>query len=346
MRILITGASGNVGTALLRRLADLPHEVIGVSRREPPAKDAYATAVWVPLDLAAPDAADALLPHLDGVDAVVHLAWQIQPARDRDALIRTNQGGSRTVISAVRRAGVPHLVHMSSVGAYGAAPKGTWADESWPTTGVASSSYSVDKAACERMLDELEASAGAPLVTRVRPSLIMQPDAASEIARYFLGPLVPTSLLHPMLLRLTPWPSELRVQFVHTDDVADAFVRVLEQRAGGAFNLASSPVIDRNVIRRVFGGVAPPLPISVVRVAADLSFRAHLQPTDAGWIDLAASVPQLDSARARTDLGWRPAHPADETLLTFVKALRRRQGSSGPLLYPRRLLGHEETADT
>jgi nucleoside-diphosphate-sugar epimerase len=331
MRIVITGASGNIGTALLRRLAQTDHDLIGVSRRKPPEVDPYQHARWVQLDIAAPDAPARLAEVCQGVDAVVHLAWLIQPSRDRELLRRVNQEGTRAVARAVEQAGVPHLVHMSSIGTYAPAAQ-TWVDESWPATGVASSSYSVDKAAAEAIVRRVDAA-----VACVRPSLVLQPDAASEISRYFLGRLVPVSLLHPALFRVTPWPRELAIQFVHADDVAEALALILDRRTSGPVNLAADPVMDRQQAKRSFGGVGPALPLKALRVAADLSWRAHLQPTDAGWIDLAASVPLLETTRAREGLGWKPVHRGDETLLSLLAAMRRRQGGAGALLYPRRL---------
>jgi nucleoside-diphosphate-sugar epimerase len=332
MRVVITGASGNVGTALLRRLHGAGHELVGVARRRPPEVEPYAGVRWVPLDLGVPEAPARLAEVCGGADAIVHLAWQIQPTHDRERLRRTNQGGARAVAHAAR--GVPHLVNVSSIGAYAPAPRGTWVGESWPATGVGTSSYSVDKVYTERTLDRVT-----DLVTHVRPTLILQPDAASEISRYFLGMLVPVSLLHPRLFRFAPWPREVQLQFVHADDVAAGLVSILHRRLGGAFNLATGQVIDRAGARRVFGGVAPSLPIQVVRAAVTATWHARLQPVDGGWIDLARSVPLLRSDRARTELDWTPAHPGDATLIEFLHALRQRRGHAGPLLYPRRLPG-------
>jgi nucleoside-diphosphate-sugar epimerase len=236
------------------------------------------------------------------------------------------------VLEAVRRAGVGHLVHMSSVGTYAAAP-GEWQDETWSTSGVPTSTYSVDKAACEAMLDDLPP--GELDVARVRPALILQQDAAGEIARYFLGNLVPVRMLRDPLLRWAPLPRQFAVQFVHADDVADALLRILEERATGAFNLAADPVIDRDVFGRLFGGPGPALPWRVLRAGATASWRLHLQPTDGGWVDLGSCVPLMRTERARQVLGWAPQHRADDTVRTFVHALRAGRGGAGPKLQPR-----------
>jgi nucleoside-diphosphate-sugar epimerase len=333
VRIVITGASGNAGTALLRRLAG-SHRLVGLSRRRPPAAPPYDGVEWVTADIGEASSADVLRRTFEGADAVVHLAWAIQPQRDREVLRRINQDGTARVVEAAVAAGVPHLVHQSSVGTY-APGHGCTVDETWPATGVASSMYSVDKAACERIVGRAE---GQLVVSRMRPALIFQDAAASEVARYFLGPLVPRVLVRRRLLRLAPLPDALAFQVVHADDVAAAIDLVLAHRAGGAFNVAAAPVVDRSAFREIFGGVGPPLPVPAIRAAASGAWHAHLIPTEPGWIDLAANVPCMDTGRLE-QLGWRPARDARSVLGRFVDAMGRGAGHAGPLLFPARRSG-------
>src|SRR3569833_362381 len=192
MRIVITGASGNVGTALLRRLQREPGvELAGVARRPPPPQDAYDIE-WHGGDLAEPNGrVEWLTEALRGADCVVHLAWQLQPTHDQGLLRRANVDGSRAVFDAAVQAGVAALVAASSVGVYAPGPKHRFVDESWPATGVHASSYSRHKVAMEAMLDDLEAAHPGVRVVRLRPGLIFQRDAGRELARYFAGPFVP-----------------------------------------------------------------------------------------------------------------------------------------------------------
>lgn len=332
MRIVVTGASGNVGTALLLALGKTgEHELIGLSRREPPGAVPYKWAEWVSADLGAPDAAQTLTEVFAGADAVVHLAWLIQPSRERQLMRRTNQGGTAAVARASVDAGVTHLVHLSSIGAY-APGRGRTVDESWPTTGVATSSYSVDKAAAEAIVTRVENDL---VLSRVRPGLIFQDAAASEVTRYFLGPLVPSLLLRRGVIRFAPFPDALAFQVVHADDVATAIALVLRERAAGAFNVAASPVIDRAVFRRVFGGVGPSVPPALLRALAAATWRARLQPTEPGWVDLAAQVPLMKTDRIEA-LGWAASKDGAEVLGSFVDAMGRGAGLPGPLLEPRR----------
>src|ERR687890_303073 len=121
LRVAVTGASGNVGTALLRRLTDPASgvaEVRGLARRRPPDQAPYDAVRWHLADLSSPTSETLLPAFLDGVDAVVHLAWALQPGRQPDRLREVNVDGTRRVVEAAVAAGVAHVVHMSSLGAY------------------------------------------------------------------------------------------------------------------------------------------------------------------------------------------------------------------------------------
>lgn len=334
VRVVIVGASGNVGTAVLRRLAGDPDvtSLVGVCRR-PPRGAPYDAATWVTLDLADPAATDRLTTAFAGADAVVHLGWRLQPSWDRDALERINVRGSAAVVDACLAAGVGHLVHASSVGAYAASPSAVRRDESWPATGIASSTYGRQKAAVERRLDRVDPAA--LRVLRLRPGIVLQPDAAGEIARFFLGPLVPVSLLRPALLRrlpVLPWPRGLRIQVVHADDLADAIARVLAAGTAGALNVATEPVLDAELVGAALGVRPVPVPRGATRALAAATWRAHLQPTEPGWLDLATWLPVMDTTRARTELGWSPVHDTAEALLSFLPALAAGRGNSSPAL--------------
>lgn len=71
-----------------------------------------------------------------------------------------------------------------------------------------------------------------------------------------------------------------------------------------------------------------------LRGAAGLSWRLRLQPTPAGWIDLALGVPLLDAGRAASELGWRPQRSAEEALLELLEGMRTGSGLDTPPLAP------------
>jgi nucleoside-diphosphate-sugar epimerase len=339
MRIVVVGASGNVGTAVLRRLGAESgvNAVTGVARRLPPpsAGAPYDGVDWVRADVGEPSSVATLVDAFAGAAAVIHLAWQIQPSHQRERIRRTNVRGTAHVAEAAVRAGVPALVVASSVGAYAPGPKDRAVAEAWPVTGVPTSTYSRDKVAVEALLDRVEREQPALRVVRLRPGLTFQRAAASEIARLFVGPLAPLGLLRHRRLPLVPSGRRLRVQGVHADDVADAYLRAALADVRGAFNIAADPVLDADSLAPLLRGRPVPVPPALLRAGASLTWHARLQPVEPGWIDLATRCPLLDCSRAAADLGWRPGTDARDALLELLAGMADSAGAATAPLRPR-----------
>ena len=357
MRIAVIGATGNVGTAVLSRLQRAARDreaiqrsgydtsedaegisIIGVARTVPDTSvEPYDGVEWHAIDVGADEGREALTRVLAGVDAVVHLAWAIQPNRDEAAMHRTNVTGTANTLEAAGAAGVRHVVCASSVGAYSPSAKDVRRNETWPTGGIDSSHYSRHKAEQERLLDIFEQEYPEIPVARLRPGLIFQGQAGSEIGRYFLGPLVPAFLLGRIPLPILPVPGAFIFQAVHAEDIADAFWRVVARRASGAFNIAAEPELTPARLgellkaRRILT-----IPVPVLRWIVATSWGLGLQRTDPGWIDMAAQSPVMDTSRARKELGWEAQHSSRDAMSAVLVGLRSGGGRSGsPKLYPR-----------
>ena len=330
MRVVIFGATGNVGTSTLRALAaeDAVRTIVGVSRRRPALRAAKTT--WAQADIASADL-DGLVR---GADAIVHAAWLIQPGRHESVTHATNVTGSARVFAAAARAGVRTLVHLSSVGAYAPGPKDRAVDESWATTGIPTSFYSRHKAAVERVLDTFTAAHPAVRVVRLRPGLIFKREAGSEVRRLFAGPLLPNGLLRRGLIQVVPDTPRLRFQAVHSLDVGQAVRLALVGDASGAFNVAAEPVLDPAVLGELLGARPVPVPAAALRAAAGLSFRLRLQPSEPGWLDLALGVPIMETRRAHAELGWQPRHDAGAAFLEVLDGIRESAGLDTPPLAP------------
>jgi UDP-glucose 4-epimerase len=328
MKVVVTGATGNAGTSTVKALSESEEidEVIGLARRRPtwaPPKTSWVEADILEADLGA---------IFEGVDAVIHLAWAIQPSRDAVTLERINVEGSRRVFEAVATTGVPRLVHASSVGAYSRGPKDREVDESWPTEGTQTSFYSRHKVAVERELDRFEADNPETRVVRLRPALIFKDEAATEIRRLFVGPFHPNFLLRRGLLPALPRVDRLRFQAVHSEDVGQAYLRAVLADVDGAFNIAAEPPLSPEEMAERIGVRSFPVPARVVRRLADLSWRMRLQPTPPGWLDMALNVPLMSAGRAREELGWEPRHNAIDALEELLAGMRGGHGAKTPPL--------------
>lgn len=99
MKVLVTGASGNLGSVVLPRLINDGHDVVGMSRRSRPG--------WVTADLAT---GEGLAEAVRGVDSIVHLASS--PTKTRN----TDVEGTRRLVAVAKAAGVRHFLFVSIIG--------------------------------------------------------------------------------------------------------------------------------------------------------------------------------------------------------------------------------------
>jgi nucleoside-diphosphate-sugar epimerase len=316
MRVVVTGASGNVGSAVVQELARQPQveEVVGVCRRAHGWRPAGVRWVWADV------AGDDLSRHLTGADALIHLAWLFHPMRRPTVTWHANVEGTKRVLEAVAHSETPAVVVASSVGAYAARHDPEPVDESWPTDGVPQAAYSREKAYVERLLDLHERAHPELRVVRMRPAFIFQEAAATQQRRLFLGPFVPRSLLRPGRVPVLPLPRDLLFQALHTSDVARAYVSAALGDAAGPFNLAADPVLGPPELADLFGARWLPTPAPALRAAVAAGFRARLLPAAPELFDLLMSVPLMSTNRARNELEWSPTVSAVDAVRAFATA--------------------------
>lgn len=334
LTVAVTGPTGTFGSGLLPLLEDDDRiaRVAGIARRpfDPAARG------WSKLTYRRGDVRDAaaLREAFAGADVVVHLAWRIQPSHSVPDMRRVNVEGTKRVAEAAATAGAGALVYLSSLGAYFPGPKDRAVGEDFPTGGIHTSAYSRQKAEVESWLDEYEVAHPGVRLVRFRPALVLQGKAASEIVRYFLGPLAPTGLFRPDRLPVVPKFPRMRFQVVHTSDVADAVARAVTSDVEGPFNLAADPVLDAETIAQVIGARVVPVPLPVARTAITAGWKARVFPTDAGWLDMGLGTPLLDCSRARDVLGWTPEHDSREVVLELMRGIAEGSGGVAPVLQP------------
>ena len=133
---------------------------------------------------------------------------------------------------------------------------------------------------------------------------------------------------------------ELVFQAVHADDVADAYWRVIQRRAGGAFNVAAEPVVTPQNLARLFHARRVlPIPVRLLHALVDATWRLRLQETDSGWVEMAAGAPIMGMARARRELGWEPRTSSLDAIREVIEGMGAGAGlAPSPPLRPRRSL--------
>jgi nucleoside-diphosphate-sugar epimerase len=326
VKIAVTGATGNVGTSVLRILGadDDIESITGIARRTPTIT--FPKTTWAPADVGK----DELRRLFEDVDCVIHLAWLIQPSRDLGVLSATNVEGSRRVFEAAAETGVTSLIYASSIGTYSAGDKKTLVDESWPSDGIPTSFYSRHKAETEKILDLVAEENPDLRVVRLRPALTFKREAAEGIRRLFFGPLAPVGLVG--LLPLIPHVPGLRFQTVHSDDVAEAYRLAAKSNVAGAFNIAAEPVLETDNIARLVRAARLRVSKRLLRAGAAATWRLRLQPAPEGWVDMGVKSPLMDTARAVKELGWTPRYSSEYAVEDLLEGLRNHHSVATPPL--------------
>lgn len=316
MKFLVTGADGFVGSWLVRRLIADGHSVTGTFR---PSDDHRAErydaklhdqVTWRSAELA--DAASVRSLSETPWDAVAHLAavsWVSLADRDPGRAWNDNAGGTARLLRTlgdVRRAGGanPLVLIVSSLEVYG--PGGpALRRETDPVAPI--SSYAASKVGAEVAAAQEARRAGLRIIV-VRPSphsgrgqgeMGFMPRYAARVlnARKLRAPAIPTGLLDGVR------------DFLHVDDVVDAYTRLLTGSGGSAgetYNVSSgNAVVLKDVVLRlcVLAGWQPILEVDSADIRPD-------------------TVPHLvgDGAKLRAATGWNPRHTLDEVLQDVLDA--------------------------
>ncbi|MFF3227092.1 NAD-dependent epimerase/dehydratase family protein [Nocardia suismassiliense] len=318
MRVVVTGATGNVGTGVVDALAADPEvtSILGLARRK--ADRAMPKTEWAAADVRTDD----LGALFRGADAVVHLAWLFQPTHQPTVTWETNAIGSSRVLEAVAAEQIPILVYASSVGAYSPRRDERPVTESWPTNGWPLAGYTREKAYVERLLDTFEQQHPQCRVVRLRPGFIFQRGSASAQRRLFAGPLLPNRLVRPDLIPLLPDIPELLFQAVHTTDAGEAFRLAVTRKVAGPFNIAADPVLDTARLSELLGARRVRIPTRLLRSGLTAAWFLRLLPVSPQLLDAFLRIPVLDTTRARTELGWQPRYSSLEAVQELLEGIR------------------------
>lgn len=312
--VAITGAAGFMGRALSRRLRADGWTVRGVDRH---ADEARAI---VGGDIAVPGPWQRVT---EGADLVIHTAALVSNITPRDEAWRVNVAGTRHVVEAAAAAGVPRLLHVSSVAVY-SHDRPDHVTETWPVR-VAGDVYGDTKVAAEQVVWQAHAAGDVP-VTVVRPGDVYGPESRPWT-------ILPVQMLAAGQVVL---PAMGRGTFnpIYVDDLVEAVVVAAghEGAVGQAFNLTGGQPCET---RTFFGHycrmlgirgprVAPtPVAVAVARVVGT-TLRALGRPSEvtAATMRMLSATGDVSIDKARRRLGWEPRVDLDEGMRRTERWLR------------------------
>ncbi len=325
MQTLVTGATGFVGSAVVRRLLDAGHEVRALVR---PGSD-RSNLAGLDVETAEGDLldGDSLRRALAGCDTLFHVAADYRLwIPDPQSLYRVNIEGTRELFLAAIDAGITRIVYTSSVAALGLNPDGTPADEDTPVTlADMVGHYKRSKYLAEQEVLKLVGEQEAPVVI-VNPSTPVGPRDVKP---------TPTGRIFADMLRgRMPAYVDTGLNIAHVDDVAHGHLLALEHGIPGErYILGGENMSLRELLEAIaeVAGVRPPrvrLPHDVVM---PLAWAAE------HWARLTGTVPfatldELRMARKRMyfssdkavrQLGYEPRQ-AREAINDAVEWFRTR----------------------
>jgi dihydroflavonol-4-reductase len=217
LKVLVTGASGFIGSHLVPALSERGYTPVAMVRRSSDTSMLDALGIETRIgDLGDPA---SLRGVVDGVDAVVHLAAYYRFYGEKKLYRKINVEGTLTLAEASKEAGVSHFIYCSSTEAIGPV-KGLGDENSIPKPQY---EYGVSKITAEQGLYEMQSET--PWVTVIRPSGVYGPGNVDDVSYWFVMSQAGGGILSKFIVG----SGMNRIQFVHVEDVIQGFIRALEK---------------------------------------------------------------------------------------------------------------------
>jgi nucleoside-diphosphate-sugar epimerase len=338
MRILVSGASGFIGSHFVERALADGHEVVGLFRTQKPcnrrmlAQLRSAGAQLLQADLLDPA---SLAAAFERVDVVCHFAGAFNDsAGDDDLYRRVNVAGTRNLAAAAAARGVRRFVFCSTAGIYGRRQDGI-IDEEAPTQPW--NAYERSKLDAETALREVAAGSGMEYVI-LRPAVVYGPRDGRLRKMFKLA----VRGRFPLFGR-----GAGRRHFVHVADVVDAFLRACSAPAARNRDMivAGRQAVPLRELLRTLAEVAgrsstgPHLPLTpmlmLAAVTEDVCRLLHVQPPlHRRRMDFYLNDAEFDCRRARHILDWEPKVELREGLALTLSSYRDEVAATGVVALP------------
>lgn len=293
--VLVTGAAGFIGSALLDVLANGDFgPVTALDLREVPMSQRLANITYEHGDIRNPALKDITIRIRPRT--VVHLASVVAVGGDERRDYEIDVLGTRNVLEACRHAGVQHLIVTSSGAAYGYhADNPVPLHETDPLRGNEDFPYARNKREVEEMLARWRSEHPALKQTIFRPCTVLGPATNNQITALFERPVVTG-------LSGTATPFSL----VADRDVVAALAQAVRSGKAGIYNLAGDGTLSLREIAQLNGKPFVPIPPAIMRGALWVLSALGLTRLTPENVKFIQYRPVLDNARLKSDFGYTP----------------------------------------
>jgi UDP-glucose 4-epimerase len=310
MRYVITGGSGYIGSRLVDLLSRRQDtEKIVICDLAPPATYRPGTE-YERVDVRDRKAVRTVLERAKP-DALVHLAFILNPSHDEHFMYDVDVNGTNNVLEAAAAAGTGQVLVTSSATAYGAFPDNPVPlTEDDPVRGVAGFAYARDKTESDRLCQLWAAKHPDRAMTIVRPCIVFGPNVDNYLVR----------LWTKQPFAADPGTLDNDIQFVHEDDLVEALAALLLGRHAGAFNVAGDGLMTMRECAEMIGSPIRRMPMRAYRALARTMWRARLSEAPPGQIEFAEHPWIVSTEKLRQTTGWSPRHTTRETFEITMRA--------------------------
>lgn len=338
MRAFVTGGSGFIGKALIRKLLERGYEVHALARSPSSAENLHRMGVEIVQGSL--DDLEALRAGMEGCELVFHVAgWYKLGTRNQEQFERINVDGTRNVLSTAHQLGIPKIIYTSTVAVFGDT-HGQLVDESYrmPAEQAFLTEY-------DRTKWKAHYEVALPLIEQGAPIIIVQPGAVVGPGDHSLVDSLMRMYLSGMMV-VIPGP-ELTLTFAHVEDIAEGHILAAEKgRPGESYILAGPPasIGEAAELWSQITGKNPPrfkIPARYLKPFAplmgQLSQILPLPPLLSYDSTAILGATYIASAeKARRELGWSP-RPLNVTFREALQAIEA-AGEVGPSAEQRKRL--------
>ena len=314
--VAITGLGTFLGTGLVERLLDIPGgpRVVGIAQRQPARLEGRLR--HYPVDLTEPHADDQMAEVFrhEGVDVVAHLAFRRSPTADLETDHELETIGSLQVSHACESAKVRRLVLASSTMLYGPYPDNpNFLEEHSALRGHPDAHCVQNRVEVEALVQKWSRRHPDVEVSVLRHCWVMGPRYDDAVVRYFESSAVPTLLGYDPLL-----------QFIHEEDLLDAFQAAILESHPGVFNVVGPGVLPLSTLLALADKRNMRLPASLLYRVAHYPSQGQTGDPPAGFYDYLRYLWIADGQRAWNAFG-EPRYTSKEAWISFVSSRRMRR---------------------